>query len=455
MTGNRLIATGRWLAAPLGVAAGVGALAADWPREQAFMAGILVLAGLLWVTEAVPLFVTSLVVIGAEVVLLANPGGWPGFGFTGGGAGPSFTSILNAAVDPTLVLFFAGLVMARAAVNTGVDQAMAAWLLRPFARGRRPLLFGVMGVTALFSMWMSNTATTAFMLTLIMPLLAQVPPADPFRKALLLAVPFAANIGGLGTPIASPPNAIALGYLRRAGEGISFLHWMILAGPLVLALLGALGWLLLRLHRSPAGADTAFHLPVPALGPRARPVVAIFSLTVLLWLTEGLHGLPASVVALLPVIALFVGGIVTRDDVNRLDWDVLLLIAGGLALGYGLGATGLDSRIVAALPAGEGPVLIATLAVLTLALSTFLSNSAIANLLLPVGLAAGAGTGYVQPVLLAIALTASLAMALPVSTPPNAMAYARGELTGADMAKAGIPIGLLGLGLILFGSLVL
>lgn len=119
--------------------------------------------------------------------------------------------------------------MARAAVKEGVDQAMGGWLLRPFVHSRRLLLFGVMGVTALFSMWMSNTATTAFMLTLTMPLLAQVAPANPCRRALLLAVPFAANIGGLGTPIASPPNAIALGYLRSVNERLGFLEWMMAA----------------------------------------------------------------------------------------------------------------------------------------------------------------------------------------------------------------------------------
>jgi len=157
------------------------------------MCGILVLAAILWVTEALPLFVTSLMVIGAETILLANPGGWSGFGFSGAGS-MSFNGIISAAANPILVLFFAGLVMAAAAVNQKVDQTMAAWLLRPFVAGRRSMLYGVMGVTALFSMWMSNTATTAFMLTLTMPLLAQLHPTDPYRKALLLAVPFAANI---------------------------------------------------------------------------------------------------------------------------------------------------------------------------------------------------------------------------------------------------------------------
>ncbi|MEZ5413178.1 MAG: DASS family sodium-coupled anion symporter [Opitutaceae bacterium] len=449
MTAHYLKAAGRWLALPFALGSGVIAAWAGWTYEQALMAGILVMAAVLWVTEAVPLFVTSVLVIGAEVILLANPGRWPFFGYATGD-GPGFASILNAAVSPTLVLFFAGLVMARAAVKEGVDQAMGGWLLRPFVHSRRLLLFGVMGVTALFSMWMSNTATTAFMLTLTMPLLAQVAPADPYRRALLLAVPFAANIGGLGTPIASPPNAIALGYLRSVNERLGFLEWMMAAVPLMIVLLAFLGWLLLRLFPSSSGQPLGLTLPVVSLGRRSRWVVGIFTVTVILWMSEGLHGLPASVVALLPVLALLLGGFIDRDDINHLEWDVLMLIGGGMALGYGVGVTGLDHRIVALLPSAGGMVgLIAVLVLATYILSTLLSNSAVANLLLPIGLAAVAGGGQVTPALVAIALAASLAMALPVSTPPNAMAYARGELRSSDMAKAGIPVGLVGLGLIL------
>lgn len=450
MTVSAFKTAGYWLALPLAGAAGALAVAiGGWTYEQGLMASILVLAAVLWITEAVPLFVTAVLVIGAETFLLANPGGWRAFGYAQGG-GPTFTSVLNAAVSPILVLFFAGLVMARAAVKEGVDQAMGGWLLRPFVRSRRSLLFGVMGVTALFSMWMSNTATTAFMLTLTMPLLAQIPPADPFRRALLIAVPFAANIGGLGTPIASPPNAIALGYIRQAGESISFLEWMMVAVPLLLVLLAFLGWLLLKLFPSPAYTTFSLTLPVAPLTRRSRWVAGIFAVTVLLWLTEGIHGLPAAVVAVLPVLALLLGGFIQRDDINLLEWDVLILIAGGLALGYGVGFTGLDHRIVALLPSDGGVTgLVTVLLIATLALGTLLSNSAVANLLLPIALAAVVGSGRITPALLAIALVSSLGMALPVSTPPNAMAYARGELRAADMAKAGVPVGLLGLGLVL------
>jgi solute carrier family 13 (sodium-dependent dicarboxylate transporter), member 2/3/5 len=455
MTGNLWRQGGRWLAVPLAIAAiGLANMAGDWPREQAYMAGILVLAAVLWVTEAVPLFVTSLVVIGTETILLANPGGWPGFGFSGGGS-MTFGGVVAAAADPVLVLFFGGLVMASAAINQNVDQTMAAWLLRPFVASRRSMLYGVMGVTALFSMWMSNTATTAFMLTLMMPLLAQVKPSDPYRKALLLAVPFAANIGGLGTPIASPPNAIALGYLKQAGVQIGFLQWMVFSIPLMIVLIAVLGWLLSLLFPSGLQGGDPFKLPSSKLSPRGIRVVVIFVLTVMLWLSEGIHGLPSSVVALLPVLALLLDGAVSREDINRLEWDVLLLIGGGLALGYGLGATGLDARIVDLLPSGQGAFgLVCVLVTATFVLSTLISNSAVSNLLLPVGLAASFGEPHLLPVMLAIALTASLAMGLPVSTPPNAMAYARGELRAVDMAKAGIPIGLFGVGLILLATLL-
>ncbi len=427
-----------------------------WPREQAFMAGILVVAATLWVTEAVPLFATSLFVIAAEIFLLANPGGWPGFGFATG-EGTSLRAVLNAAVDPILVLFFAGFLLARAAVTEGVDQAMASWLLRPFTQSRPALLFGVMGVTALFSMWMSNTATAAFMLTLTMPLLAQVAPVDPFRKALLLAVPFAANIGGLGTPIASPPNAIAVGYLNRLGHHVGFLDWMLVAIPLLLIMLALTGWLLLR-HFHSASAHPSFVLPAPRLTRRGLLVVGIFSTTVVLWMTEPLHGLSASAVALLPVAALPVLGLIKRSDVNGIDWDVLLLIAGGLALGFGLESTGLDQRLVSLLPgAGGVGLLFAAMILLVLILSTFLSNTAVANLFLPIGLAAVATRPEASPVAIAlgIALMSSLSMSLPISTPPNAMAYARGELTTPDMVRIGVRAGLAGAILIIGGGLLL
>lgn len=427
------------------------------PREAAFMAGIFVLAALLWVTEALPLFATSLLVIGLQIVLLANPGGWPGLGFTTG-ASPSYREILSLAADPVLVLFFGGFVMARAAVKEGVDRAMSALLLRPFGTQPRRVLLGLMLITLLFSMWMSNTATTAMMMALVTPMLAAMPPNEPFRKAIVLGVPFAANIGGMGTPIASPPNAVAMGYLQKAGHHVAFLDWMLVAVPLVIGL-ALFTWLLLAKFFAPATAGLRLEHRSGQLSHRGWIIVAVFVVTVILWMTDRWHGLPSAVVALLPAVVLTATGIFTREDLGRLEWSILILIAGGISLGAGMQLTGVDRLIVQGLPAfgGSGVLLLSVLVLATMIIGTFMSNTAAANLLLPIGIssAALAGTeGGLSPVqaTMSIALAASLSMALPVSTPPNAIAYARGEFTTRDMARVALVVGGLAALLIIFGG---
>ncbi len=442
---------GRVLALPLALAAAWACVRVGWPREQASMAAIVVLAAVLWVTEALPIFATALLVIAAEVFLLTNPLESPAWNFSTG-ATPSLRTVLGAIADPVLVLFFSGFVLARAAVKERVDVLFGGWLLHPFSSGPVRMLFGIIGVAALFSMWMSNTATAAFMLTLVAPLIAQLPAEATFRKALLLAVPFACNIGGMGTPIASPPNAIALGYLNRAGHHVSFGEWMLFAVPLVLVLLTVLGLVLLKAF--PPGETRGFAMrKVERLSARGIITVVVFVVTVLLWITEAFHGVSSSVVALVPLTVLLVAGVIGRLDINELDWDVLLLIAGGFALGWGMSVTQLDQRIVAWLPGGESGsgLLVTALVVATLTLGTFLSNTAVANLLLPIGIAAAVATAQ-QAVGMAIALTASLTMALPISTPPNAMAFARGDLAVADMVRVGALVGVIGGALVLAGA---
>lgn len=430
------------------------------PREAALMGGIFVLAAMLWVTEALPLFATSLLVLGLEIVLLANPGGWAGLGFENG-ASPGYAAFISAAADPTLLLFFGGFLLARAAVNEGVDQAMSALLLRPFGSRPKMILLGLMLVTATFSMWMSNTATTAMMITLVAPMVAQLPADDRFRKGLFLCVPFAANIGGMGTPIASPPNAVAVGYLAKLGTPITFLQWMLVGVPLMLLLIFFAWGLIWRLHRPKNDALQLQRVTRPLTG-RSWFVAGVFSLTVLLWMTDQLHGLPASVVALLPAVAFTATGMLRREDVNSLDWHILILIAGGIALGFGVQSTGLDHLFVSWLPLGEGTSAIFVLAVLVLAtllLSTFMSNTAAANLLLPIGVSTATALGegsFTANVVVAIALASAVAMALPISTPPNAIAYGAGGLAVKDMARVGIIIGIVAsLGILLIVRLAL
>lgn len=426
----------------------------DWPREAAWMSGIFVLAAGLWVSEALPLYATALIIITLEILLLANPGDWPGLGFESGES-PSYRQILAAAADPVLVLFFGGFLLARAASNEGLDSAMCSLFLRPFGKHPRFLVLGLMLTTAGFSMWMSNTATTAMMMSLAAPMLAQVPVGDPLRKLLVVAVAFAANIGGIGTPIASPPNALAVGFLQRAGAPVGFLDWMLVAVPLLGVVL-LLAWLLLWKMFPPATSGLRFDLPRRPLSYRAKQVLAIFAATVLLWLTDHWHGLPTAVVALLPAIALTTTGLLDRRDVAAIDWDILILIAGGIALGAGIQMTKLDHIVVSWLPTdGLSQIsLTAVLVVATMVLGTFMSNTAAANLLLPIGLTSAeafSGTSPQIHILMCIALAAGLSMSLPVSTPPNAIAYATGEISTRDLLRPGIFLGLLAVLVILLG----
>jgi solute carrier family 13 (sodium-dependent dicarboxylate transporter), member 2/3/5 len=448
-----------WLALALGAAAAAWMLLArsGVPREAAMMGGIFVLAAILWVTEALPLFATSLLVIGLEIALLANPGGWAGLGFESGPS-PSYRAILSAAADPVLVLFFGGFVLARAAVKEGVDRAMSALLLRPFGHEPRWVLLGVMLITLLFGMWMSNTATTAMMLALVTPMLASLPPGEPFRKALVMGVPFTANISGMGTPIASPPNAVALGFLQQSGHSVAFLDWMLMAAPLTVGLT-LLAWLVLGRFFKTVTAGLRVEHASDRLTGRGWFVVGVFVTTVLLWMSDAWHGLPPAVVALLPVVALTTTRVFNREDLGQIDWSVLILIAGGIALGTGMQTTGLDQVVVRWLPAaGEnGFVLLALLTVGTLVVGTFMSNTAAANLFLPIGLSSaalvadGAGPHPIQ-IGVSIALVASMSMALPVSTPPNAMAYARGEFSTGEMLKVSLAISAVGTLAIVIGT---
>ena len=437
---RRPLATLLLLATSIGLA--WAADAAGWPREQALIVGILTATVLLWVTEALPLFATAFISIASQLLLLGNPGGWSWLGFDRAG-GPPAEAFLSAAADPVLLLFFGGLVLARAATKTGVDHRLAALVLRPLADTPERLLLGVILATSCFSLWMSNTATAALMLALVAPVLVQIPATDPFRKALLLAIPVSANIAGMATPIASPPNAIAISYLSRENAGIGFHTWMLIACPIVIVLLALTWWRLLRLY-PPSHVGWRLDFPDAPLSRRGAWVLTVAVATFMLWITEPWHGVRAAVVAVLPVMLLFATTIVDREDVNSLDWDVLILIAGGLTLGYSLQVTALDQRLATLVPDAGGVIRLAVLAAATLTLGTFFSNTAVASMLMPVAvLAAATATGDLDlaAYALVIALVASLSMALPVSTPPNAMAYATGELTTRDFLGTAAYVG--------------
>lgn len=417
----------------------------DAPGQR--MLAIFLLAIVLWVTEAIPLVATAVGVILLEVLLISDQAlvALPGEPLP---AADYFAALAN----PVIVLFLGGFLIADGASKFGLDRNLAAILLRPFAGNARRTVFGLMAITAALSMFVSNTATTATMFAVILPILAVLPPGRA-RTGLVLAVPIAANVGGIGTPVGSPPNAIALGALQSQGQGVSFLGWMLLAVPLMVVVLGFAWWLLTRRY---IAADTPMALDLAADFDRSPAAVIFYVVagsTVLLWLTEPLHGIASTTVGFLPVVALLATQVMTGDDLKVLQWPVLWLVAGGIALGIGIGATGLDAWLIGLVAWERLPLLllILVLALVGLGLSTVISNSATANLLVPLAMTLATGLPIDTTAIgVLIALACSLAMALPISTPPNAIAFATGDVDTKEMAITGLAIGAVGVVLLVF-----
>ena len=414
------------------------ALGLSAPASAALI--VMLAAAVLWITEAVPLFVTSFVILLLNITWLSST-------LEGSGTAVDRNAFLSPFFSNIILLFLGGFVLSAGLHKFLIDERLARWVLERTGRAPSRVLFGIMAVTTFLSMWMSNTATTAMMLTLALPLLRNVPEDDPCRKAVLLGIPFSANLGGLGTPIGTPPNAIAMRYMADAGIAPSFGKWMLMATP-VLAIGFLVLWvLLLRVFPPKVDAVELDEQPTFRWSARSRFVVVVAIVTALGWLTGDLHGVPSGTVALLPVVAFFGLRILDIGDFRGLSWDVLFIVGGGLSLGVAVQDSGLSKAIVALIP-GESAgllVLVLIVAVITAIMTSVMSNTATANLVVPVVI--GLSGALVAPLLLIVAHACSVTMALPVSTPPNAMAFSSGQISVRDMLRAGLAISLVGLAL--------
>ncbi|MEM6821836.1 MAG: DASS family sodium-coupled anion symporter [Verrucomicrobiota bacterium] len=402
---------------------------------QQLTLGIFVVAAGFWMTEAIPPFATAILVISAEVFLLGRPGGALGLGESG--LEESYRIFLNPIASPIIILFFGGFTLAAAAKKYGFDQLLAQALLKPL--GNRPSVFllGVIFITGILSMFMSNTATCLMMIAILTPVAQRIDEHDPFRKCLFLSVAFSANIGGVGTIIGTPPNAVAASVLASIGEPINFLQWMYFGVPLALGLLVFLWVLMLKLYR-PRNQNLDISIEGKVKKSRALYIVMIvFAACIALWVSEPLHGIPSGVVALIPVTAFTMFGMIREEDLKKMDWDILLLLAGGLALGVGMQRSGLSEKLVSFIPLDFVSVffVLAGMAVATLVLSNFMSNTAASNMMIPM-IVVVAG---ISPVMgaFAVAVSASLAMSLPISTPPNAIVYSTRSIQSKDLVSTG------------------
>ena len=421
--------------------------------EQRVIA-LFIFAACMWISEAIPIWTTSVLVL--VLMLLTTSDSMfnfmrvddPTFGTPIGNK-----ALMASFADPTIMLFMGGFVLAITATKYKLDAALAKVMLAPFGTRSEFVLLGFLLVTGVFSMFMSNTATAAMMLAILTPVLSSLPANGKGKIALALAIPVAANIGGIGTPIGTPPNAIAKGNLENLlGINIGFGDWAMIMIPLALLILLIMWFVLIKLF-----PFSQKNIKIEIEGefeksPKAYIVYITFALTILLWVTDKLTGVNSNVVALIPFAVFSVCGIFTKEDLRLIDWDVLWLVAGGFALGIGLDKTGLAQHLVNAIPFNTWSPMVVILGsgLLCIVMSTFMSNSATAALLIPILAAVGSGMqqellpyGGVKTLIIGLALSASFAMALPISTPPNALAYAKGFIQQKDMALVGIIVGVI------------
>lgn len=372
-------------------------------------------------------------------------------------------SVFGTFADPIIILFLGGFFLADAATKYRLDINLARVLLKPFGTNPKYVLLGLMSVTAIFSMFMSNTATAAMMLALLTPVLALFKPEDRGRAAFALCIPIGANVGGIGTPIGTPPNAIALKYMQDLGLDVTFGKWMMFGIPFVVIMLLVAWFLLLKMFPiSQPNLNLAKELKGKFLTtPKAIIVYITFIITILMWvIPKEYHGLDSNSVAIIPIVVFSVTGVITKKDLNGMAWDVLWLVAGGFALGVALSETNLAKDMINAIPFGEwnSTALLIGASCICLFMATFMSHTATAALLVPIlGGVAGAmmaagsmdSPGAVA-LLVTVAFASSLGMALPISTPPNAMAYATGHIEQKGMAVSGTILCLLGLAITIF-----
>jgi sodium-dependent dicarboxylate transporter 2/3/5 len=416
---------------------------------------IFAFATLMWVLEIVPAWATSVGIIVLMLLFTSDSGIAPMVQEEKVGTLLSYKSVMATFADPVIMLFIGGFILAIAATKTGLDAQLAKALLKPFGKKSEMVLLGFLLITGLFSMFVSNTATAAMMLTFLTPVFKQLPPGGKGRISMAMAIPIAANLGGMGTPIGTPPNTIALKYLNDPeglNLGLGFGQWMLFMFPLVIILL-LISWRIL-LWMFPFTQKTV-ELQIEGemkKDVRTYIVIITFFVTVALWLLDTVTGINSYTVALIPFMVFALTGVIDRRDLEQINWSVIWMVAGGFALGYGLNASGLAGNAVESIPFGEfSPLLILLLGgVICYGLSNFISNSATAALLMPIlAFVCGAMGDKLAPIggtptiLIGVAIAASSAMVLPISTPPNALAYATNLIQQKDMSKIGLIVGII------------
>jgi len=405
-----------------------------------------------WVFEPIPIPVTSLLPL-AILPLLGV--------LTPGEVGQAYGS-------PMVLLLLGGFLLSKAMEHSGAHRRIAIGMVHLFgASSGRRLVMGFMVASAALSMWISNTATTLMLLPVALAVLDATEDRSRLAAPLLLGIAYAASVGGLGTPIGTPPNLIFMQvYQQTTGEVISFTRWMSWAVPVVLLMVPLMALVLTR------NVHGALSVQLPEVGrwrTEERRVMLVFGLTALAWITRGEPfggwstwlGLPQAndaSVALLAVVVMFLmpdgkgRRLLTWERATTIPWGVLLLFSGGICLARGFVNSGLSELMGQWLSGMTGIPVFALIAVICLAV-TFMtettSNTASTTLLMPVLAAAALAAGMApELIMVPAAMSASCAFMLPVATAPNSVVFGSGLVTTARMAREGVWLNLLGAAII-------
>ncbi len=407
----------------------------DLSNQAQMTIAIIGFALVLWITEVIPLHATAL----AVALFLILFGRFPA------------DQVFAQFFDKVVVLVFGGFVLAIALHKHRLDEYLAHKLLGKFGATSSMVLLGILTATAFLSLWMSNSAAAAIAMPIALFILTKNrmrPAKSQFGKALILAVAYGATIGGIGTLIGSTPNVISQKFLTEHGIIFGFLEWGLRGFPFTIFMVLISWYILLKIFPSERHF-LKMRKHVHPFTSKQIQVAAILVITILLWITESLHGLHSSVVALVPVVLLSVLNLIDTKDFHKIGWDSLILIGGGIALGMAIDISGLDDSLShllgTSLLAQPYFLILLVMGFIGIVLTSFLSNTAASAVFIPIitALATVLNTDMTNLVV-AAAIGVSLDFMLPMGTPPTAMAHATGYVHIKDLLKAGFFISLAG-----------
>ena len=418
-----------------------------WQAQACWTGAVAMLCVVWWIFEPIPIPATSIIPLAAFPLTGVLPQ----------------DKIAAAYGNELILLMLGGFMLSAAMERSGAHRRIALGMVNVIGgSSSRRIVLGFMAATAALSMWISNTATVLMMLPIALAVIAQSSDKK-LALPLLLAIAYGSSIGGLGTPIGTPPNLVFIQqYENFTGNTVSFSQWMSWGLPVVLIFLPLAGlWLTRKL-------DYRGELAIPPVGdwrPEERRMLIVFGLTALAWITRlepfggwsalfGLKSTNDAVVALIAVVVLFLvpngrgGKLIDWQTAERVPWGILILFAAGISIAQAFVESGLSRAIgdqLAVLASLHPLVMIATIALIVTFLTETTSNTATTILLMPILAAAALGAGL-EPGLLMVpaAMSASCAFMLPVATAPNAIVFGSGHVTVADMAREGMALNFIG-----------